>query len=98
MPLLAMTGWYDRSDAHAVFVHQAVFTAVMLAALEPGETVEFGPDVDYPLHLHDEVPPDRRPASLEELTTVRTENLLDDPGWPDRVPLLAPLAGWIAGS
>lgn len=90
-----ITPWYDRSDAYAVFLHQAVFTAVVLGELEPGEMVEMGPDVNYPLHLHDEIPPGLRPGSLDALTTVRTEDLLADERWPERVPLLAPLREWV---
>jgi hypothetical protein len=91
-PVLA--AWCSRSVPHAIFAHQAVFTGVMLAALEPGEMLEAGPDLNYPLHLHHEVPPERRPASLGDLVTVRYEDLLDGP--KPEAPLLDPLSDWLA--
>ena len=64
-----LSEWCRDSEAHAVFVHQAIFTGVMLAALSPDEMLELGPEYNYPAHLHEEIPGERRPASLEELVT-----------------------------
>jgi len=91
-PVLAE--WCARSEPHAVFAHQALFTGVMLAALGPEEVLELGPEYNYPLHLHHQVPAECRPAGLDELVTVRCEDLLDVPRHD--LPLLDPLRDWLA--
>jgi hypothetical protein len=78
-----------------VFLHQVVFTAVALARIGPEAMSDMGTDVNYPIHLHHEIPDHLRPASIESLTTVRYEDVLDDPGWRDRAPWGARLAAWI---
>jgi hypothetical protein len=85
----------EADGRRAVFLHQAVFTGVLLGALEPEETVDLGHRYNYPLHLHEETPAELRPTRLADLITVRTEGLLTEPSWRDRLPLLAPLAHWL---
>ncbi|MCB2224301.1 MAG: hypothetical protein KQH83_09040 [Actinobacteria bacterium] len=86
-----------RDEAASLFLHQVVWTAVLLARLTRTEMIELTAAVNYPLHLHHEIPAGRRALSLRSLTAVRTEGLLDDPEWRERVPILAPLAPWLEG-
>jgi hypothetical protein len=85
----------ERSQLHAVFLHQAVFTATLLRDLEPGEMHPFGPEINYPLHLHDEVPPAMRPAVVDDLTTARCEDTFSRPQWRERFPMSARLRRWL---
>jgi hypothetical protein len=50
------------SGRERLFFHQAVLAGTLLATLEREEIAELPPSVNYPLHLHDRVPDDRRPA------------------------------------
>jgi len=80
---------------YELFLHQAVWTAILLRHLERSEMAELTPAVNYPLNLHSQIPAGRRALSLQRLTAVRTENLLLDPEWQEQLPLLGPLVPWL---
>ena len=87
--------FFRENRQYETFLHQIVWTAVVLARLERSEMVELSPAVNYPLHLHDRIPSGRKAISLQRLVTVRTESLLLDPDWKEQVPILGPLAPWL---
>ena len=83
---------------HRLFLHQAVFSAVLVTRTTPGERRALPPHVGYPLHLHQRLPAERRAAELDRLTVV----ILDDlAGRLDRLVELLPVAephrSWLAG-
>jgi hypothetical protein len=80
---------------HRIFLHQAVLTGVVLAALRPEETQLLGEDTNYPLHLHDRYPLARRPTDISQLTSFRYEDTLDQSDWETRVPVGDPLRAWL---
>jgi hypothetical protein len=86
--------WLERDALYAVFLHQAIWTGILLAELDRREMRELNPGINYPLHLHHEVPPERRPGRIDELTTVRYEDLLESPGWRD-LPIGPELRAWL---
>jgi hypothetical protein len=73
-----LTRLLEADPLRRVFLHQAVFTAVALARLDPAAMSDLGTRVNYPVHLHQEVPARLRPASIEDL--------LDHPDWRRRAP------------
>ena len=87
--------FYSKDKRYPIFLHQAIFTGVILAALDKGQRLEFGPRINYPLHLHQEIPPDLRAESINDLVTVRCESILDEPGWNDHLPIHEPLLSWL---
>ena len=87
---------YRRDDRYRIFVHQAVLSGVIMAALETDEIQELPPAYNYPIHLHGEDVTDNRPSGLEELVTVRHEGFYRDPGWIREMPAGDALKGWIA--
>jgi len=91
----AITAHYQAEPLYEIFLHQAVFTAVLLKHLDRSEMFEFGPAVNYPLNLHHDIPAGRRALSLKRLTAIRTEDLLMDPDWRENLPILEPLAPWL---
>lgn len=91
----AFAEFLTRGWQHRVFLHQAVLTATALARLERSEWQVLPAGVNYPLHLHGDVPPAWRPATLEDLTTARYDDLADA-GWRTALPAREPLAGWLA--
>ncbi len=90
-----ITAHYRSEPLYETFLHQVVWTAVLLRHLERPEMTELSPAVNYPLHLHDQIPAGRRATSLQRLVALRTENLLLEPEWQERVPILGPLMPWL---
>ncbi|MCJ7725668.1 MAG: hypothetical protein MUP76_04685 [Acidimicrobiia bacterium] len=86
---------FREEPLYETFLHQVVWTAVLLRQLERSEMTELSPAVNYPLHLHDRIPAGRRAISLQRLVAVRTESLLLDPEWRERIPILGSLAPWL---
>jgi len=78
-----------------LFFHQAVLAGAVLAAFRREEITELAPRVNYPLHLHAQMPPDRRPAHLRELDTCRYESVLDSEDWASRIPEEEGLRLWL---
>ena len=87
---------YRENRTYEVFVHQAVFTGVVLAACSPDEILELPREYNYPLHLHGEDVTEHRPSSLEELVTIRHEGFYADPDWAGKMPAGEPLKRWIS--
>jgi hypothetical protein len=87
--------FYDRDRLYSVFVHQAILTGVILAALDKNTRREFSGRINYPLHLHQDIPEDLRIESINDLITVRCESILEEPGWQDSLPIHEPLLSWL---
>jgi hypothetical protein len=92
---LAVTAHYQSEPLYEIFLHQAVWTAVLLHHLDRTEMCELSSAVNYPLNLHYDIPAGRRALSLEGITAIRTENLLTDPDWRENLPILEPLTPWL---
>ena len=86
--------WCEKDDRYAIFAHQAIWTGVLLAALDRAGMQELGPEINYPLHLHHEIPEALRPRHIDDLTTVRYEDLLSGPGWRG-LPFGDDLRAWL---
>jgi hypothetical protein len=91
----AFQSFYERDRRYAIFMHQAVFTGTLLRMLERKEMQELSSAINYPLHLHEQIPPDLRAKHMHDLVTVRYEELFDEPGWGSKLPLSEELVGWI---
>jgi hypothetical protein len=91
----AFLPFYQQDDLYTIFMHQAIFTGVLLAALDPAARQELSPRVNYPLHLHQEIPLDLRAKTINDLITVRCESILSQPGWQGQLPIREPLLGWL---
>jgi len=76
-------------------MHQAVFTGVLLSMLEPNEMQELSPGINYPLHLHQNIPPNLRAKHFNDLVTVRYENIFNELEWQKKLPILDQLIGWV---
>ena len=87
---------YRRDGRYRIFVHQAVLSGVIMAALETEEIQELPPTYNYPIHLHGEDVTDHRPSSLEELVTIRHEGFYEDTEWFEKMPAGEPLKQWFA--
>ncbi len=87
--------FYEVQPVYRVFLHQAIWTGVVLNALEPAEMQLLSPKINYPLHLHNSIPENLRPAAIADLTTLRYEDVFSQPDWQANIPLDAPLKSWL---
>jgi hypothetical protein len=86
---------YETDERYAIFMHQAVFTEVLLQNLEPIEMQELSPKINYPLHLHADIPAAFRPVTINILITLRYENTFCNPTWQESLPIEEPLRSWL---
>lgn len=63
------------NPSYRVFMHQAVLAGVVLSSFSPAQLHELPESYNYPLHLHEDYPPQFRPTKLNDLVTCRYETL-----------------------
>jgi hypothetical protein len=88
--------FYERDSLYKIFIHQALLSACVIANIDQAQMVELPHWVNYPLHMHTEYPPDRRPKTLNDLTSFRYEVFFSTPSWRDIIQVEPPLDGWLA--
>ncbi|MGY5876853.1 MAG: hypothetical protein RTU30_13980 [Candidatus Thorarchaeota archaeon] len=88
--------FYKVDDLYAIFIHQAILSGVILAALETQRLHELPSDYNYPLHLFNEDITENRPPSLDELVIIRHEGFHKDPDWMNKIHVRDELKQWIA--
>lgn len=82
-------------ELHRIFLHQAVFSALLASEIELLRIRFLPPAYGYPVHLHHRVPADRRPAALNDLTTIIHEDLETDALGMNGLEVHEPLAEWL---
>jgi hypothetical protein len=88
-------GYYQKDQVYAIFVHQVVLSAVILAVCSREELIELPHLVNYPLHMHREYPPEKRPARINDLVSCRYEQVFQDSDWRRWLPVDEPLKSWL---
>ena len=83
-------------ELHRVFLHQAILSALLVTALDPGRVRELPPDYSYPYNLHHDVPPARRAQALDDLVCVACEGRTLDPAAVQDITIHEPLRAWLA--
>jgi hypothetical protein len=78
-----------------VFAHQALLSAVVTARFSADRAVALPESVNYPRHLHDRYPADRRPTTLDELTTCRYEYPFEVCRWTELLPPGEGIGDWL---
>lgn len=82
---------------HQVFLHQAVWSALLVAELDPQRMRNLPPDYNYPYNLHQSVPPKRRATTLNELVCLTYEERTLKPAQVDDIDIHEPLKAWLFG-
>jgi hypothetical protein len=85
-----------QDERHQVFLHQAVWSALLVAELDSKRVRELPPDYNYPYNLHQSVPAGRRVAVLNDLVSVVYENRSLDPKQVDDIDIHDPLRTWLS--
>jgi len=88
--------FYQQDERYHIFAHQAVLSGVILSLFPKAELQELPPTYNYPLHLFSEDVSKTRPATLEELVTIRHEGFYEDPEWLKQIPAKKALKKWIS--
>jgi len=97
---LAGDGEFQRTACqdprHRIFLHQAIWSALLATSLEPERLRLLPPDYNYPYNLHSSVPPERRAVALNDLTSIAYEDRSLDPDAIDDIEVREPLRSWLA--
>ena len=86
--------YFQEDFTYAIFFHQVIFTCVILNSLKQNEMQEFSPRINYPLHLHCEIPRYLQSKTINELITVRYEQIFIN-DWEKMTPIYEPIKSWI---
>ncbi len=81
---------------HQIFLHQAVWSALLVARLDSERIRMLPPDYNYPYNLHQSVPPERRAAALNGLVCLTYEERTFDPKLMTDIEVHEPLRSWLA--
>jgi hypothetical protein len=86
---------YQHDQRYAIFIHQAVLSGVILSDFKTDELQELPHTYNYPLHLYAEDVSGNRPTTLQEVVTLRYENLSRDLCWLEKMNAGYDLKQWI---
>jgi hypothetical protein len=87
--------FYETNTLYPIFMHQVILTGILLGATDRPGRQEFSAEINYPLHLHREIPQHLQASNINDLVTVRSERIFDQPGWQKDLPIHEPLLSWI---
>jgi hypothetical protein len=85
-----------QDERHQVFLHQAIWSALLVADLDSKRVRELPPDYNYPYNLHGSVPVGRRAMALNDLVSIAYENRSLDPKQVDDIDIHDPLRSWLS--
>lgn len=85
-----------QDERHQIFLHQAMWSALLVAELDSKRVRELPPDYNYPYNLHQSVPVGRRAAVLNDLVSITYENRSLDPKQVDDIDIHDPLRSWLS--
>jgi hypothetical protein len=81
-----------QDERHQIFLHQAVWSALLVAELGLERIRVLPPDYNYPYNLHQSVPVGRRAAALNDLVCIAYEDRSLDPNLVDDIGVHDPLS------
>jgi hypothetical protein len=85
-----------QDERHQIFLHQAILSTLIASDLDPDRLRILPPDYGYPYNLHRDVRPERRAATLNELTCVIYEERSVDPRVVEDIGIEEPLRSWLS--
>ena len=80
---------------HRLFLHQVVFSAVLVSKLQPSEIKMLPPEYGYPLHLHAKLPVERRARAINDLVTIIYEDYFHQHDWDQGITVREPVKSWL---
>ena len=85
-----------QDERHQIFLHQAVWSALLVTRLDPKRVRVLPPDYNYPYNLHHSVPLGRRAVALNDLVCIAYEDRSLDPNLVDDIDIHDPLRSWLS--
>ncbi len=85
-----------QDERHQVFLHQAVLSVVLLAALDPSRIRLLPPEYSYPYNLQQSLPKERRAKRLNDLVSIAYDERSLDPRVIDDIAIDEPLRKWLS--
>jgi len=82
-------------DAHQIFLFQALLSALVASSLEPARVRILPPTYNYPYHLQERIPADRRAAALDGLVCFAYEDCDIHPDALTGIQVREPLRSWL---
>jgi hypothetical protein len=87
--------FYRQSELYRTFIHQSILAGIIINRLDQPEILELPFTYNYPLHLQQSFPVERRARVINTLASCRYENIFNQPDWKDQVPVEEPLTSWL---
>lgn len=78
-------------DLHRIFLHQAILSTLVAKLVDWERVRLLPPEYNFPQHLLHELPPERRPRSLNGLVNAVCEDAFP---W-GAIEVEEPLSGWL---
>jgi hypothetical protein len=82
-------------ELHQVFLFQALLSTLVATSIEPARIRILPPTYNYPYHLQDMIPADRRFSSLNETVCFTYEDCNIHPNLVTGIDLREPLRTWL---
>lgn len=82
-------------DDHQVFLFQAILSALLVTAVKPQRIRLLPTTYNYPYHLHQDTPPERRAQSLSDLVCFAYEDRALHPHAMTDIGMDEPLKAWL---
>ena len=86
-----------QDELHQIFLHQAALSALVIKWIKPDRIRTLPPEYSYPLHLHTQLPGDRRINTLNNLVCPVYEDDLSLADLMKEMEIQEPLRAWLEG-
>ena len=83
-------------ERHQIFLFQALLSTLVTTTIEPSRVRILPPTYNYPLHLQDRIPDDRRLQSLNDTVCFTYEDHCIHPDVVTGIMIREPLRAWLA--
>ena len=84
-----------QDERHHIFLHQAIWSALLTKLLDRKRVRLLPPEYSYPLHFHPEIPLARRAQTLNDLVCPVYEGAYTYPDTLNGLDVQEPLKSWL---
>jgi len=85
-----------RDEQHQIFLHQAIFSTLVVKNLNPDRIRLLPATYNYPLHLHAQIPEEQQAKFLNDLVNPVYEDEFDFPKMLNGLKVAEPLHSWLS--
>lgn len=92
-----LLAYAKESPIYYWLLHQALLTGTVLKQLEQDQMQLLPWGYNYPVNLHHRFAADKAAAALDQVTSIRIDDLLSQEGWRERFASDDPILVWLEG-